>query len=175
MYENDKENKALKNTEFKDGERVTVTFYTHEEPLCEVTGIVKAGDYLAVEEGSIPLDLSKVYIAQAQHCPDPGNRVSSSDENEKAIQILEDAKSLVVGQAYGLHDAVERAKTALRGQNDVNEFVDDLRGRLQRYASNHGHSQVLEDVFQILYATQQSRKDPSDPFDFEHCPFEPMR
>jgi hypothetical protein len=50
-----------------------------------------------------------------------------------------------------------------------------LKSRLQRYASNHGHSQVLEDVFQMLYAAQQSHKDPSDPFDFEHCPFEPMR
>jgi hypothetical protein len=53
-----KEGRLLKN-----GDKVEITFYSYIEPLSSVIGTVQ-GDYLDVEEGSIPLEKSKIYCTE---------------------------------------------------------------------------------------------------------------
>lgn len=145
---------------YKNGDYVQMDFYSHEEPLSSVEGQVN-GEYLYVTGGSVPLDINQVFTTnivprpdlKENASPDPGQTEMTDKE---AIRILQDSKALVVGQVYGLHDAVEKAVSALENQASVNAFIDEFRERLKRYGHSHGNNQTLEDVFKILSATKQS-------------------
>lgn len=145
---------------YKNGDYVQMDFYSHEEPLCSVEGQV-SGEFLYVTGGSVPLDIKQVFTTNTVPRPDLKENANSDPgqtemADEEAIRILQDSKSLVVGPAYGLHDAVEKAVSALKNQASVNTFIDELRQRLVSYGHSHGNNQALEDVFRILSATEQS-------------------
>jgi hypothetical protein len=47
----------------KDGDKVEMTFYSYYECLSSVIGTVN-GDYLDIEEGSIPLEKSQIHCTE---------------------------------------------------------------------------------------------------------------
>ena len=47
----------------KNGDKVEMTFYSYDECLSSVIGTVSGG-YLDIEEGSIPMDKSRIYCTE---------------------------------------------------------------------------------------------------------------
>ncbi len=47
----------------KNGDKVEITFYSYNEPLCSAVGYVR-GDYLYVQDGCIPLDKSQIFCTE---------------------------------------------------------------------------------------------------------------
>lgn len=55
---------------YKDGEFVHITYYSHDEPLSDIDGVVTCGgNYIEPIEGAIPIDPSKIWTMEITELP----------------------------------------------------------------------------------------------------------